>query len=199
MNTDIMIDFETLSGRWDGAPVTIGVTKFDPLGNEEQNPQLEGFYRRIDLDSCINLGLRVDDSTVEWWGTQSPEAQEEALGEGTPDNPRLPIETVFDELYKFCWGAKRVWSNGATFDIMMCDYIFGKLGRRSPWDFWQIRDVRTIVDIGIDPRRKIVTQHNAFHDAYDQSLWVQNVYRALKGAHLYDGTPVTPFVKWDKV
>jgi hypothetical protein len=199
MNTDVMIDFETLSPRWDGAPVTVGLVKFDPLGNEAIDNKFDVKYIRIDLDSCVELGLRVDDSTIEWWGTQSPEAQEEALGEGTPENPRLTIQEAFDEIYKFCWGAKRVWSNGATFDVMMCDFIFGKLERKSPWEFWQVRDVRTIVDVGIDPQRKIITQHNALADAIDQSFWVQNVYRELKNAKLQDGRAVTPFVKWNKV
>jgi hypothetical protein len=196
MNTDVMIDFETLSANWDCAILTIGATKFDPLGAEDS---IEAFYCRVDLDSCIELGLEVDPNTVEWWGTQSSEAQEEALGDGTPENPRLTIQQAFDELYKFCWGAKRVWSNGATFDIVVSNRIFNKLDRRPPWEFWQCRDVRTIVDIGIDPQRKIITQHNALADAYDQSLWVQNVYRALSTAKLADGKSVTPFVKWNKV
>jgi hypothetical protein len=196
MNTDVMIDFETLSARWDCAILTIGAVKFDPLGTEDT---FEPFYCRVDLDSCIDLGLHVDEGTIQWWGTQDPAAQEEALGDGTPDNPRLPISEAMDRLYKFCFGAKRVWSNGATFDIVVCEQIWKRLERRNPWEFWQVRDVRTIVDLGIDPQRKKITEHNALADAYEQSLWVQNVYRALKGAHLYDGTPVTPFVKWDKV
>ena len=123
MLSDIMIDLETLATSPNAAVLTIGAVKFDPFNIETDNPTCEKFYVKVDLDSCDELGLDVNDDTIAWWGQQSKEAQEEAFStEG-----RIHIREAFDRLYKFSWGAKRVWSHGASFDTVICENIFRKL------------------------------------------------------------------------
>ena len=185
-----MIDLETLATSTDAAILTIGAVKFDPLGDDTKEPAMESFYVRVDLDSCHELGLVTNDDTIAWWANQSKEAQDEAF---TADN-RIPITDAFNQLYKFCWGAKRVWSNGSVFDIMICEHVFRKINKAVPWQFWQVRDVRTIFDIGIDPKRPPVTAHHALQDAWNQAVGVQNVYNALRGSTMYDGKMIQPFI-----
>lgn len=183
-NTDVMIDLETLATSSDAAILTIGAVKFDPLGvGVEQDNR---FYTRVDLDSCHEINLQVSDDTINWWATQSKEAQEEAFN---PDN-RLHIEDAFQDLYKFCWGAQRVWSNGAAFDIVICETVFKRIHRAIPWNFWQVRDVRTMFDLGIDPKRPVVTAHNALADAEAQAISIQTVCIELKSRG------VEPFKKY---
>lgn len=198
MNTDVMIDTETLATGTGPAILTVGCVRFDPLGNEVDNPQMTTLYFRVDYDSCLAHGLEVSESTVEWWGRQSPEAQEEALGDGTPDNPRLTLEEGFDRLYKFVWGADRVWSNGATADIVWCETVFGRIGRAIPWKFWQVRDVRTAFDLGINPHMPQKTEHHALADAINQAIGIQRVYRNLRGAVMGNGADIQPFTDWRK-
>jgi hypothetical protein len=185
-----MIDLETLATSTDAAILTIGAVKFDPLGKDIEEPEMDSFYVRVDLDSCHELGLVTNDDTIAWWANQSKEAQDEAFG---VDN-RIHIKDAFDQLYKFCWGAKRVWSNGSVFDIMICEHVFRKIGKAIPWQFWQVRDVRTIFDIGIDPKRPPVTAHHALQDAWNQAVGVQNVYNALRSSTMYDGKMIQPFI-----
>ena len=189
MNTDIMIDLETLATSTDAAILTIGAVKFDPLGRDLTDPAMDSFYLKVDLDSCNDIGLVTNDDTIAWWAQQSKEAQEEVFGEGN----RVPIRDAFDQLYKFCWGAKRVWSNGSVFDIMICEHVFKKLNKAVPWKFWEVRDVRTIFDIGINPIRPPVTAHHALHDAYNQAVGVQNVYNTLRTSTTYEGKMIQPF------
>ena len=96
------------------------------------------------------------------------------------------------QLYKFCWGAKRVWSHGATFDIVICEHIFRKIGKAIPWSFWEVRDTRTLFDIGINPNRPPVLKHHALEDAWNQAVGVQNVFKTLQGTTKFDGTLITP-------
>jgi hypothetical protein len=188
-NTDVMIDLETLATSTDAAILTIGAVKFDPMGMDIEEPAMDSFYVRVDQDSCDQLGLRVMDDTVAWWANQSKEAQDEAFGtEG-----RIHIRDAFDQLYKFCWGAKRVWSNGSVFDIMICEHVFRKLDKANPWQFWQVRDVRTLFDIGIDPKRPPVLAHHALQDAWNQAVGVQNVYNTLRTSTKLNGHHITPF------
>jgi len=189
--TDIMIDMETLATSTDAAILTIGAVKFDPFGSELQEPAMESFYVKIDQDSCDRHGLVVNDDTVAWWAQQSQEAQDAAFD---PDG-RISLETAFEQLYKFCWGARRVWSNGSVFDIMICEHIFKKVGRATPWKFWEIRDVRTAFDLGINPQRPPVTAHHALEDAWNQAVGIQNVYNTLRRSTTSDGAYINPFAK----
>jgi hypothetical protein len=188
-NTDIMIDLETMATSTDAAILTIGAVKFDPFGKDIEEPAMDSFYVRVDVDSCDELGLTVSDDTLAWWGNQSKEAQDEAFGDGN----RIHIRDAFDQLYKFCWGAKRVWSNGSCFDIVICETVYKKLNKAIPWSFWQVRDVRTAFDLGINPNRPTVTAHHALQDAYNQAVGIQNVYTLLRSSTTREGNYITPF------
>ncbi len=191
MLSDIMIDLETLATSPNSAVLTIGAVKFDPFNNDIDNPTCEKLYIKVDLDSCDELGLEVNDDTIAWWGQQSKEAQEEAF---SPDG-RIHIRDAFNQLYKFCWGAKRVWSHGASFDTVICENIFRKLNKACPWKFWEVRCTRTIFDIGIDPQRPPVLKHHALEDAWNQVIGVQNVFQKLRGSTQYNGKLISPFSK----
>ncbi len=188
-NTDVMIDLETLATSTDAAILTIGAVKFDPYGKDVEEPAMDSFYVKVDLDSCDELGLAVNDDTIAWWSQQSKEAQAEAF-EGTN---RIHIRDAFDQLYKFCWGAKRVWSNGAAFDIPICEHVYKKLNKAIPWSFWQVRDVRTAFDLGIDPKRPPVLAHHALQDAWNQAVGIQNVYTILRSSTTSEGKYIAPF------
>jgi hypothetical protein len=189
MNTDIMIDLETLATSTDAAILTIGAVKFDPFGRELKEPAMDSFYVRVDLDSCHEIGLVTNDDTIAWWANQSKEAQDEAFSEGN----RIHISDAMAQLYKFCWGAKRVWSNGAAFDVVICETVFKRIGKAVPWNFWQVRDVRTAFDLGINPIRPPVTAHHALEDAWNQAVGIQNVYNVLRTSTTADGNYVAPF------
>lgn len=188
MKTDVMIDIETLDVLPTATVLTIGAVKFDPFGDDIKEPNCEKFYVRVDIDSCDRLGCTVSQDTVEWWAKQSKEAQEEAFD----PNGRISIEEAMNQLYKFCWGAKRVWSHGAGFDIVICEYLFRKIGKATPWSFWEVRDTRTIFDLGIDPQRPPVLKHHALEDAWNQAVGVQNVFKALRSSTKYDGGLIQP-------
>lgn len=189
--SDLMIDMETLATSTDAAILTIGAVRFDPFAKESEKPEMSEFYVKVDLDSCDELDLKVCDETIAWWATQSADAQAAAFD---PDG-RIHIKDAFEQLYKFAWGSKRVWSNGSVFDIMICEHIFGKLHKAVPWKFWQIRDVRTAFDIGIDPQRPPVTAHHALEDAKNQAVGIQNVFSTLRYSQTVEGYKITPFEK----
>lgn len=189
MNTDIMIDLETLDVLPTATILTLGAVKFDPFGDDSND--MEKLYLRIDIDSCDRLGATVSPSTLDWWATQSQAAQDEAFN---PEG-RVDIADAMNQLYKFCWGAKRVWSHGAAFDVPICEFYFRKLGKAIPWKFWEVRCTRTAFDLGINPNRASVTAHNALDDAVDQALGVQKIYRTLRSSTTSDGNYISPFAK----
>jgi DNA polymerase III epsilon subunit-like protein len=189
MNTDIMIDLETLDTKPTASILTIGAVKFDPFGDDLNSKKCEKLYIKVDLDSCDRIGLTTSEDTIAWWSQQSKEAQEEAFStEG-----RIPIHEAMNQLYKFCWGAQRVWSHGAAFDIVICEHVFAKLQKLCPWNFWQVRCTRTLFDIGINPHRPPVLQHHALEDAWNQAVGVQNVMRTLRTSSRINGELIQPY------
>lgn len=189
MNTDIMIDMETLDVLPSATILTIGAVKFDPFGDDINEPAMEKFYVKVDLDSCDRLGCTVSQATLDWWGQQEQAAQDEAF---SPDG-RIDIVDAMNQLYKFCWGAKRVWSHGAGFDVIICENLFRKIGKAIPWQFWEVRDTRTLFDIGLNPNRPPVLKHHALEDAWNQAVGVQNIFRTLRMSTTNSGNYITPF------
>lgn len=174
-NTDLMIDLETLDVRPTASVLTIGAVKFDPFSLETEKPTADRLYIKVDIDSCHDLGCTVCDATIEWWSRQSEQAQQEAF------DPvgRVNVRDAIDQLYRFAWGCHRVWSHGAGFDVVICEHLYKQVGRAAPWQYWQVRDTRTMFDLGIDPARPPVLKHHALEDAWNQAVGVQNVVRTL--------------------
>lgn len=191
MNSDIMIDLETLDVLPTSTILTIGAVKFDPFGEELASPSMEKFYVKVDIDSCDRLGCTVSQATLDWWANQSKEAQEEAFS----SDGRIDIADAMNQLYKFCWGGKRIWSHGASFDTIICENLFRKLGKAIPWQFWEVRCTRTLFDLGINPNRPPVLKHHALEDAWNQAVGVQNVFKTLRCSTTSAGNYITPFSK----
>jgi DNA polymerase III epsilon subunit-like protein len=189
--TDVMIDLETLDVLPTATILSIGAVKFDPFGDDVNSPSCVKFYTRVDVDSCDRLGATVSQATLDWWANQSAEAQEEAFH---PDD-RIDIKIAMDQLYKFCWGAKRVWSHGSGFDIIILEHYFRKIEKAIPWSFWEARDTRTLFDLGINPNRPPVLKHHALEDAWNQAVGVQNVYRTLQTSTMSNGNYIAPFAR----
>jgi len=171
MARHLMVDLETLATSPDAVILTIGAVTFDPASNKI----FDKLYYRVDIESCDRLGMTVNDDTVEWWSKQAADVQTEAFAE---DN-RVPIEEVIEKFHKFAWNCDAFWSHGATFDLVILDCYYRKLNKVPPWNFWQIRDTRTLFDLGYDPEMPKEGLHNALEDANRQAIGVQTIYRKL--------------------
>lgn len=155
---DLMIDIETLSTKKNAAILSIGAVYFDRSSGEIGNT----FYARISKDSALNYGVS-DDSTLKWWEEQSEEARAEAFG------GKLHAHDVAESLSEFIEPDTKLWGNGSVFDITILENWFDSVGIDTPWDFWNIRDVRTIVD-WFDIDVKSFSRDGVHHNALDDCL-----------------------------
>lgn len=169
----MMLDLETLGTRPDCVVLTIGAVKFDPYTLKEPGP---GLYLRIDVDEQIARGREVQEDTLNWWANQAEDVREEALG----SEDRVSVETLYKELNRFCVGVNNIWAQGPVFDIAILENIYRQYGWPTPWQYWQIRDSRTLFGVHGDPREKgKVGLHNALEDCVSQATAVQKIYREL--------------------
>ena len=170
----LMVDLETLGTTADAVIMSIGAVKFDLESGEIDDA---AFYASISVDSNLELGRRVDESTLIWWFKQ-PAASQQVFHE--------PKETLTDALAQFSdWvgsGDYEVWSNGADFDIPMVAHACRQCGIEAPWKFWNSRCYRTYKNLpgakNVTMQRKGVA-HNALADAIMQAEHAAAIYRAL--------------------
>lgn len=172
---DVMLDIETLSTRPWSVILTLGAVKFDPWADDVD--QTKGLYIRPDVNEQLSMDRHVQEETVAWWGTQPEDVREEALGE----NDRTSISEMLDQLNRFLVGVDNIWAQGPAFDIVILEDLYRQVGRPTPWQFWQIRDSRTLFGVHGDPRDKDrKSAHNALVDCYYQAIGVQEVYKKAR-------------------
>lgn len=170
---DLMLDLETLGTRPGCVILTIGAVKFDPYSLKEPGP---GIYMRVDADEQIAAGREVQEDTLKWWMDQVEDVREEALGEAD----RVSVEYMYTELNRICVGVQNIWAQGPVFDIAILENIYRQYGWPTPWQFWQIRDSRTLFGVHGDPRVKgREGHHNALADCVYQAQGVQQIYKKL--------------------
>ena len=166
-----MIDLETLHTTPRASVLTVGGVKFDPFSNTEPHSE---FYYKLDLDS---QDRDVSDDTIAWWGNQDAKVQEEAFStEG-----REHIDVFLDSLPKWMVGVDVLWGHGYGFDITIIEDMLRQRQKPIPWQFWQVRDSRTLFTMcKTDPRKAMQSDlHNALADAYFQAKGVQMAYKEL--------------------
>lgn len=166
------IDLETLDVRPTAAIIAIGAVQFDrdtaKIGIKH--------YAEITFDSAIKAGT-VSGGTLAWWAEQSERARR-VFGK---QEKKTPLACALEELSTLMRSkstAPIVWGNGASFDISILEHAYhnGAHGLAVPWDYTNIRDMRTLVDmadhLGMreeDWPERSGTHHNAVDDAEHQA------------------------------
>jgi hypothetical protein len=170
---DVMLDLETLGTRPGCVILTLGAVRFDPYSLREPGP---GIYFRVDVDEQTALGREIQEDTLNWWISQADDIREEALGE----SDRVSLDTLYRDLNRFLVGANNIWAQGPLFDFAILENLYRQMGWPTPWQYWQIRDSRTLFGVHGDPRIKgKAGLHNALEDCVSQAVAVQQVYNKL--------------------
>ena len=180
----VMVDLETM-GKKNNAPiVAIGAVVFDPATGSIG----ESFYKVVCLESSVNWGAVIDPSTVIWWLRQSSEARSAIVNDDA-----IPLQDALLQFREFvsdnvAGGSKKaqVWGNGASFDNSILRSSYDCIAEDYPWEYWNDRDVRTMVELGqaisFDPKTTIPfegSRHNALADAIHQARYVSAIWQRI--------------------
>ncbi len=173
----ISIDLETMGVTPEAAIIAIGAVEFEfgegmfYLGRE--------FYVNVDLQSCIDAGLKVDASTVMWWLKQSDEARAALISTA---GPVIPLYNALNMLSAFFYGctAELIWARGQDFDIGILRTAYARMKLKHPWGYNNARDSRTLYEaVGFD--QSTVPPVGTAHNALDDAKWEAT---AIAQAHL---------------
>lgn len=171
----VSIDLETLGKSANAAITQIGLAEFCPITG--------GIGRTTNIPVTADSGV-IDPSTVSWWLGQN---------EGAQTDMRLAIEggmstcAALVELRQWVGDSDvYVWGNGATFDITILESAFDRANLYAPWQFYNVRDMRTIVHAAKELRgfdkdsiERVGTHHNAEADAVHQAKVISAAWQSL--------------------
>jgi exodeoxyribonuclease VIII len=181
---NIVVDLETLSTRANACILVIAAIKFsgneefsETISQEELFAMKNTFYRRIKINTDEKK-YHIDNNTVKWWKNQPKEIIYEALEH--PD--RIELKQALIDFTKWVGSNKdriKIWGNGSSFDITILGEAFALEGLETCWCFWNIRDIRTLFDIGNVKINELpeFSKHHALWDCYREIIGYQ---RAIK-------------------
>jgi len=167
--TRVMIDIETLGIEPGAAILSIGACTFDRDGVGET------VHVSVDLESCQERGLTIDADTLQWWLGQDEPARDALTG-------GVPLATALSELRDFLDtnDYDELWANSPKFDMTHLEAAYDALGWTIPWEFFRLRDVRTVQSLpGAVELEHDGTAHDALDDAVHQARGVAATLREL--------------------
>lgn len=175
---DIMLDFETMSTRHDAAIISIGAVVMD---FKKSLIRADTFYKLVDLKTSVAAGGHLDPDTIMWWVTQK-----EGVRKQFAEDIALPLNEalqLFSSWISFFTLDKevRVWSCGATFDLVIAANAYKSVGIIKPWPYWGDMCYRTMKNLNPDvkaPKRE-GTHHNALDDAKYQALHLIEIMKKV--------------------
>lgn len=159
----IMFDIETLGTSANSIILSIAAVKFEFGSNST-----EIYSANIDPRSSKQYGMVSNQTTINWWKDQRPEALKALM------TNQISLDDALDGFTEFVgpeWKDTIFYCQGASFDYPILQWSYDATGRTAPWKYWNQRCSRTILSVcDIDMRTypRIGTYHNAVDDCLTQ-------------------------------
>lgn len=181
MKTHIVIDLETLDTKQSAKITAIGVYIFNEAYPADDRKDL------MLLAHSQQYGRTVSQPTVEFWNKQDAALRSAMLESGT-----RTLRDALSHLSNVVMSHPEalVWGNGPTFDISILEHAYDTCAMPYPWDFWSIRDMRTMlmaaeVVTGKYAKEEVkrperLVMHNALFDAEYEAMLLKWALRALR-------------------
>ncbi len=188
----VMLDLETLGLVKNAVITRIAAVAF----NIDDGTVEDEIDIRVNAKSCVNAGLKIEGSTVEWWLKQDEKLIQDTLitsfFEGEPLSEALQHFTLWIEGLKKkydTWNVM-VWGNGACADNTWMHSAYQACHLDVPWKFYQDRDLRTLVYLGqvltgFSHKKTLLFEgqrHNPIDDCKHQITYAVATLTALKAA-----------------
>lgn len=171
----VMIDIETIGTESNSIITALAAVEFD-LTTGEVGRQ---FYERIDIQSSLDLGLKIQGQTILWWLNQGEEARKE-IGKG---GSVLALVLYNFSIFINSLGAKvKPWGNSARFDCGIIADSYNACKLPLPWKFSNERDVRTLVSLNPSLKQAlpfIGVKHNAIDDCLHQIKYCTAIWNSI--------------------
>jgi hypothetical protein len=151
---------------------------FNSHPTNEAEREIVPMLIHVDPQSCMDAGMHVSWATIAWWLTQEADARN-GMATAMGFHFQVALNRVDEFAAIVMAGRFMPWGNGATFDITLLSEMYRIGNRKVPWQFRDVRDMRTLV--AMTPPEKIVwaekkVAHNAMYDAIAQAETIRSCF-----------------------
>lgn len=157
----VMLDLKTLGTRPGAIVLSAAFVRFEDEGHCSLN---------LDQTSQTLAGCHFDQQTLNWWQKQDPATWQQATVNSIDTYAAL---IYFTQWLQWARNGRDlfIWCHGAGFDAPLLGELYRVFGLPTPWDFWNVRDTRTLYDLtGVDLREYSTGRlHVALNDALAQT------------------------------
>ena len=153
---EIMLDIETLDTLPSAVILSIAAI---PFHKEENHIASQELFLSVDQRCQKNRSKSA--STIQFWLDQPPPVYEKNF------KGEYSLEYSLMRLTAFCekTNPREFWSKG-KFDFEILEHAYRQIGLKPAWDFWRVRDVRTILgETGIRMKKN---NHDPVEDCLNQ-------------------------------
>lgn len=185
--TQLLFDCESLGISSDAVVLDCSCIVYDLIRDKDKSlvelMETQGKTFKLSVVEQKKMGRKIDQSTVEWWSTQGPEA----LKKIAPRDDDLHPNDFFLELSAWLQSqgyTRRAWAwQRGNVDIAWLDSMFDMMSverNRRPIDWAKVREIRTAVDLAgvssklngyadgifedIHSHIPMFTKHDSLHD-----------------------------------
>lgn len=178
--TDIMIDTEFLSFKYDSYLMSIGVVAWDIT--EPDFKVVDQVHIFPDMDSQTEFGAKMDRDTLMWWLNQSEQARVSIISgqKKTLGSMRNCLTSLSTRILEWGFSVERIWSHGECCDLPLLKHWYDKLNLTVPWRYQQPRDTYTLFEVvNHTPEKKFHggVAHDALADATAQAEQVHEAWK----------------------
>lgn len=172
-----VFDIETLGIKDDAAILEIAFVIVEPNDKRELQ-KTYSWHRAIDLETQKQYRVgNIELDSLKWWIGKGDVLKQ--IYETGPDNELSTFEQAYktiaevvDHFREKYNGNVFFWSRGSDFDFRILNsHIDAIIGTKDayPWNFWEIRDIRTITNPMITKTNPTSNPHRAAQDALNEA------------------------------
>lgn len=159
---NVMVDIETLGETPGCVILSIGAVEFD------ENGVSRPFHVTINIRDSLENGMFVEADSLRWWFDECSKRDRSLTYSG-----QKSVYIALKEFVKhFDFEDTLVWANGLNFDIPILEEALRRYGIEIPWEYYNLRDFRTLKELSAPVTIENTEPHNALSDAIAQAKTV---------------------------
>lgn len=170
MSINCMLDIETMGTTPGCVVLSIGAVGFNFDGSS-----LSKYFTVLDLNNSLDLGLKIEPDTLNWWLGQNQEILKKQLRDGTP------VVQVLEEFNDWLndISAEIIWGNSASFDCGLLRAVYEAAKVRPYWSHRNEMCYRTVKNLCPEIPLAEKDGNHAHDPVYDAQYQIQHLKKII--------------------
>ena len=176
---NIMVDLETLSTHTNASIIEIAAVEF----NKNTGEIGDVFHECISVSDWPANERHIDGKTILWWMEQDNSLLSKFKNHNSKLHTVLQKFRVFYNQHSLQDDESTIlWGNGSTMDITILQSAYEHFKEPTPWSYWAVNDVRTIVNLNPQIKENCIFEgdkHNPIDDCKHQIKYLVGTLKSI--------------------